>query len=127
MRNTQSGRIIRELLQHASQPMSLAELFERAKQLSPTLAFSTVTRTIARLESTSEVTRIDWRERGSHFEWAADPHHHIVCRICNTVRDLNDSELGFDSRLVEQRTGFSINRHSIELVGLCQRCQRSNN
>lgn len=77
------------------------------------------------LEAAGDVLRIDWRERGSYFEWAADPHHHIICRICGAIRDLNDNELGFDAHIIERITGFSVKRHSIELDGLCPTCQQA--
>ena len=125
MRNTQSKRIVSELLQHSSRPMSLADVFARAKVHIPSLAFSTVMRIVKQLEAAGEVVRIDWRERGSHFEWATDPHHHIVCRICGTIRDLDDNDLGFDSAAIERLTGFSVKRHSIELDGLCATCQQA--
>jgi Fe2+ or Zn2+ uptake regulation protein len=115
-----------EILRTEPTPLSLRELHERAIVVLPATAYSTVYRLVGRLERQGVVNRVDWRERGSRFEWAERPHHHhIVCTECGNAADLDDADLGFSERRIESRTGFRVEHHSIELEGTCADCQPS--
>jgi Fur family ferric uptake transcriptional regulator len=125
MRNTRATRVVGELLRASAQPLSLQELHERVQGHLPATAYSTVYRVVGRLESAGLVRRVDWRERGSRFEWAELPHHHhIVCSLCGRSVDIDDADLGFSEDRVRAATGFLIDHHSIELDGICPDCQR---
>lgn len=115
-----------EILETSSIPLSLRELHGRVQEQLPSIAYSTIFRLAERLEAEGRITRVDWRERGSRFEWAERPHHHhIVCSDCGHTVDLADADLGFNERRIETRTGFRLRHHSIELEGTCSDCQPS--
>lgn len=124
MRNTRVSRAATEILQTAPAPLSLRELHGRVCEQLPRTAYSTVFRLAERLEQDGRINRVDWRERGSRFEWAERPHHHhIVCSDCGQAVDLDDRDLGFSERRIQSRTGFRVKHHSIELEGTCSDCQ----
>ena len=124
MRNTAAAGVVAELLRASSTPLSLRELHEQVLSRLPRTAFSTTFRVVGRLEHEQLVHRVDWRERGSRFEWADRPHHHhLVCGECGHTVDIDDRDLGFDERRIESRTGFRVDHHSIELEGTCPDCR----
>jgi Fur family ferric uptake transcriptional regulator len=124
MRNTRVVNAVTEILQQDPSPISLRELHERVIDDLPATAYSTVYRLLGRLEREGKVVRVDWRERGSRFEWAERPHHHhIVCSDCGHAVDVDDADVGFSERQIESRTGFRVKHHSIELEGTCAGCQ----
>jgi Fur family ferric uptake transcriptional regulator len=123
VRNTRVTRLVTEILQSDPGPLSLRELHERVSEQLPATAYSTVFRLARRLEREGRITRVDWRERGSRFEWAERPHHHhVVCSDCGRTVDLDDEDLGFSESRIESRTGFRVEHHSIELEGTCADC-----
>ena len=112
-------------MQTYAKPFSLRELHLLVLEPFPRTAFSTVYRVVSRLEAEGKVERVDWRERGSRYEWAELPHHHhIVCSLCGRSVDIDDADLGFSEDGVRAATGFVIVHHSIELEGVCPDCQR---
>ena len=126
MRNTRVTRLAVDLLQTYARPLSLQEIHADVVRRLPTTAYSTIYRVVSRLEAEGKVTRVDWRERGSRYEWAELPHHHhIVCEICGKSTDIDDAVLGFKEARIRERTGFLVKHHSIELEGICADCQRS--
>lgn len=57
-------------------------------------------------------------------------HHHVVCRRCGHVVEMTACELGAVTRnlersmkKIERKTGFHIDRHSLQLEGLCHACR----
>ncbi len=124
-RNTQTKAAVSQILQTFAAPIALNELYQFIKISLPQTAFSTIFRIVQRLEQEGKVIRIDWRERGSRYEWAELPHHHhLVCKSCGSITDLDDTILGFKTTKVSEGTGFMITDHSIELQGICQSCQK---
>lgn len=123
MRNTPVRRAATEILKTSPTPLSLQDLHDQVRGQLPATAYSTIFRLLERLEKEGRVTRVDWRERGSRFEWADRPHHHhIVCSDCGQTVDLDDHDLGFSERRIQSRTGFQVKHHSIELEGTCADC-----
>jgi Fur family ferric uptake transcriptional regulator len=113
-----------EILRKDPTPLSLSELHARVSEQLPTTAYSTIYRLAQRLERERKISRVDWRERGSRFEWAERPHHHhIVCSECGHSVDIDDDDLGFSERRIQSRTGFRIKHHAIEIDGTCADCQ----
>ncbi len=126
-RHTPTKEAVTQVLQSFAAPIALNELYEFIKMSLPKTAFSTIFRIVRQLEAEGKVIQIDWRERGSRYEWADLPHHHhIVCRQCGIVTDIDDRTLNFDDTQVAKTTGYQIEHHSIELMGRCQSCQEKN-
>lgn len=50
-------------------------------------------------------------------------HHHVVCRQCSKVVDFQGCDLGDLTDRLESETGFRIERHQLELYGVCPACQ----
>jgi Fe2+ or Zn2+ uptake regulation protein len=125
MRKTRASQLVSDLLRTWAKPLSIQEIHDRVRDHLPATAYSTVYRIVARLEADGRVRRVDWRERGSRYEWAELPHHHhIVCSLCGRSVDLDDADLGFSEAKVRRATGFLIDHHSIELEGICPECRR---
>lgn len=124
-RSTRTKEAVEHVLKAYASPVSLNDLYQFIKTSLPKTAFSTVFRIVRKLEEDGKIIRIDWRERGSRYEWADLPHHHhIVCQICGNVTDIDDTVLNFDENKVRQHTGYTVQRHSIELEGVCPDCQK---
>jgi len=123
-RRTKTRRRVEQLLQTTSEPVSLQQLYRSIKKILPATAYSTIFRIIRRLEEEQHVRRVDWRERGSRYEWAERPHHHhLTCQNCKKVVDLDDGVLNYRDKKIEKKTGFITKHHSIELEGICPDCQ----
>jgi len=124
-RNTKAKEAIARIFQVHARPLSLTELHKYLLVSLPSTAYSTVFRLVSALEEEKKVVRIDWRERGSRYEWADLPHHHhIVCQVCGKVVDVDCDLFKFREQDIETATGFSIQHHSIEFEGICRDCQK---
>ena len=125
-RNTKTRTYVEGLFSATLEPISVQELYARVQKKYPQTAYSTVFRIVIRLEQEQKIHAIDWRERGSRYEWAGMPHHHhITCQLCGAVTDLEDSDVHYNDEKIRKKTGFITKYHSIELEGICSLCQKA--
>lgn len=124
-RKTKTRQAIINIFKANPEPLSLSDLYRFVQIAHPQTAHSTVFRQVLKLEEEGKIVRIDWRERGSRYEWAELPHHHhIVCQACGKVVDLDCELFKFRETEIERASGFSVRRHSIEFEGICPDCQK---
>lgn len=88
---------------------------------------ATVYRSLHVLEKLRMVQRFDLGDGVARFELQSgderDHHHHLVCRRCATIVELEECDLeGFEQR-VASRSGFTLVSHRLEFFGLCPKCQ----
>lgn len=125
-RNTKTKMLVSSIFEQSEVPLLMTEVFERVQKAVPNVAYSTIYRIVQNLHEAGTLVAIDWRERGSRYEWAHKTHHHhLVCNSCGEVADVDDELLQFSTQAVAQKTGFFVKDHSIELFGECSSCQRS--
>jgi Fur family ferric uptake transcriptional regulator len=49
--------------------------------------------------------------------------HHLICRLCGAAVEFDGCNLSPFLARVSRETGYTIEGHLLELVGLCQACQ----
>jgi len=55
---------------------------------------------------------------------APGQHHHLICSNCGKVIDFPGCELETTQQSLSKQTGFRIDGHLPEFIGLCPACQR---
>jgi len=103
------------------------EILSRSREYCPSLGLVTVYRTLSLLSELGAVRRVHL-EYGCHGYVRADlAHgHHVLCRNCHQAVEFPAME-EFSS-IIEQvsiETGYFIDDHMIELLGLCPDCQKA--
>jgi len=102
------------------------EVQERAAVLCPGIGLVTVYRTLALLADLGQIRRVHEEDRCLAYAPANLAHgHHVVCRNCRRAVEFPGSEdLGAVIGDVARETGFRIDDHLLELMGICPACQR---
>jgi len=64
-------------------------------------------------------------EEGCHSYATANHghHHHLVCRSCGAAIEFQGCDLSPFLARLSQQTGYTIEDHLLELVGVCSTCQ----
>lgn len=58
------------------------------------------------------------------YELKRDGHkHYLICIKCHSMKIINGCPIHDYEHEVEAKTGYSIQRHQLELYGLCPKCQ----
>jgi Fur family transcriptional regulator, ferric uptake regulator len=124
-RLTGARRAVAEVI--AAQPghFTAEEVLAALRTLRPAPGRATVFRSLDLLTSLGLVERVDLPD-GSHAYVACKPaehHHHVVCEQCGRSDEVADLGLSPILRRVEARTGYRIERHRLELFGVCAACR----
>ncbi|MCU0981741.1 MAG: transcriptional repressor, partial [Pirellulaceae bacterium] len=90
----------------------------------PGLSRTTVYRVLDTLVELGVVRRLPHAGSGARFDGKIQRHHHLVCRKCGCIIDIETSSLDGLHVPAGERQGFEIADYSVHFVGLCQECRR---
>lgn len=122
---TRQRRSVVEVVVHANTRLSAADVLTKAQRECPDLGLTTVYRTLEILEQLGVIRRVHLDDGCEGFAPAAAEHgHHLICSRCQTTIEFEDCNLSSLLKRVADRTGFTIEQHWLELVGLCPKCQK---
>lgn len=137
MRSTKIKQATEDILKNSKTPVSVPEILEalNLKKISPDeakpLCFAnktTIYRILQSLLVQELVLELDFGEGKKRYEFVKlGHHHHLICKKCKKIEHVELSEIEktlVDSqRKISRKSNFKVTDHTIELFGLCQRCQ----
>ena len=92
----------------------------------PRIHVSTVYRTLEKLRDLGILSQIDLGRQCLEFEIVGDrPHHHLVCRVCGRVIDLDHSYLAVLDEPLRRDFGFEPILCHFAIFGVCRQCRES--
>ena len=124
-RITAPRRAVMAVLMNANAPLLPKEILEQAQTVHRKLGLVTVYRTLNLLSELSLVRRVH-REDGCHgYVPASAGHRHaLICRNCDrAVEFTGHNDLHALIERVEAMTGYRVDDHLLQLLGLCPHCQ----
>lgn len=113
-------------LRHAAGHLTAADIFERVKAAYPYVDISTVYRTLSVLKDLRLISETHMGGGDATFEWVApDRHHHLICRKCAGVQEIDHSYLERLGKDLAEDLGFRADMDHFAIFGLCAACQRN--
>jgi Fur family ferric uptake transcriptional regulator len=110
-------------LRHADKHLSAAQIFERVKAAYPYVDISTVYRTLTVLKDLRLISETHMGGGDATFEWVnSEPHHHIICRSCHSVVELDHTYLTRFGEALRRDLGFEAEIDHFAVFGLCAQC-----
>jgi len=123
---TRQRHAVIDVLTDARSPMTPANVFESAQRQCPDLGLATVYRTLEILEELSLIRRVHLDEHCEGFALSATSHgHHAICMQCNRVVEFTGCDISQVMASAARQTGFHIEEHWLELMGMCNDCYQS--
>ena len=105
-----------------------ATIYDKVHQDHPNIGFVTIYRTLDILAKLGLICEL--HAGGSCHSYtisAPGHHHHLLCSKCGTVIDFTGYDLSQLEQKLSLETGFEIEDHLLEFIGLCQACQKEAN
>jgi Fur family ferric uptake transcriptional regulator len=112
-------------LRHASGHLSAADIFEQVRAAYPYVDISTVYRTLTVLKEMRLISETHMGGGDATFEWVgAERHHHLICRTCDGVTQLDHKYLDRLGTEIEKDVAFHADLDHFAIFGVCSFCLR---
>ncbi len=128
-RITRSRKAVIQVLDEPDSCLRPEEILERAKVYYPSIGLVTVYRTLSMLSELGYIRRIHFADGCHGYARTGLSHgHHLVCRLCQDAVEFPGTE-NIDPWVaqISKKTGFLVEDHILELLGVCPACQSEEN
>ncbi len=123
---TPQRRAIIQIVTSSHDHLTPTGIYERIRDIHPGTGLVTIYRT---LEILAELGLICEVHAGgscrSYTTGSEQHHHHLICSGCGTVVDFTGQHLRELEENLAKESGFRIDGHLLEFVGLCRDCQKA--
>jgi Fe2+ or Zn2+ uptake regulation protein len=124
LRATSQRLVMNRLLQERNRHVSAEELLDEASERLPGVSLPTVYATLELFEQLGIVRRVNGGGGTLLWDTRADTHHHMICRSCGRIEDM-ETPLDLErARRSAARSGFQPDRAEVVVSGLCASCAR---
>ena len=116
--------LVYQELSKASAPLSPQELYQNLLKKKRRIGLTSTYRSLDLFESLGIVFRII---NGSSVKYKLcaleNHHHHIVCKTCGDVVELDFCDISDWARKVVASTGYQVTDHQLNFYGFCKACK----
>jgi len=116
--------LIFQELSNASSPLSPLEIYQNLLKKKKKVGLTSIYRSLELFESLGFVFKI---VNGSNVKYKLceleNHHHHIVCKACGNVVELNFCDISDWSKKVTESTGYQVVDHQLNFYGFCKSCK----
>ena len=121
---TPQRRAVLQTIISSQDHLTPAAIYEKVRQDHPSIGLVTIYRTLEILARLGLICELHvGGSCRSYTISTSGHHHHLICSNCSTVVDFPGFELGEVEQNLSQETGFRIDGHLLEFIGLCPACQ----
>ena len=126
IRLTRQRAAVLNALSRAECGLSPEKILRLARSECPELGLTTVYRAVDLFGELGILRRIHTQEGCETVIGARAAHGHtVVCLACGRVAEFSKCDMAAIENAAAEETGFEISVHSLEMAGLCARCQAS--
>lgn len=125
IRNTKNRVLILNILEQSG-PLTMDEIFMKAKERNGKLSISTVYRACEAMAQTGVIQKTNLMDDGKmRYEYLSQEHmHHAICVSCHKIIPIDDCPFGDFDRLMLDKYDFTVQKHRLEIYGICRDCQK---
>lgn len=123
-RNTKQKKVILSILKGTTSHPGAEWIYDQVRLEIPSISLGTVYRNLKQLKESGSILEFNLSEGVNRFDGNTAPHYHFICDRCGHIFDVDMKLSDAIAECVNQKTGFKVNYHRLELHGLCDVCQR---
>ena len=115
--------VLRFLRDHPESHPPAAEIYRHLRRHYPTLSLATVYSTLDLLRNVGHIRELSIRGHPSCYDMADASHHHLLCRRCGRIVDVDIPCPSLDEGALQ---GHRVEEIELYLYGTCRNCLESN-
>ncbi len=120
---TKQRRTVLRVIRESDEHLTANEVFARARQLLPGIAFATVYNSLRYLKTEGLIGEVRFGADCTRYDRTLKRHDHAICNDCGKLVDL---ELSIPNSLIKEaskRSKFEAGSVEVTLRGLCPECK----
>lgn len=126
LRATPQRVVLHRILGGIHGHVTAEELLEKATSQLPSVSLPTIYAALALLEDMGQVHRVSALGGTAIYDTRRTPHHHVVCRECGNVWDLEAAADTDGAIRAATAAGFSSLSAQVTVQGVCAGCAGRN-
>lgn len=122
-RTTRQRTVVQEVLATAEEFLSAQQVHQVLRDRGETVGLSTVYRNLQALAEEQVVDTL--RDEDGEVRYrrcGSSHHHHLICRVCGRVEEIEGPAVESWADRAAQEHGFRDVTHTLELFGVCGAC-----
>ncbi|MFA5514866.1 MAG: transcriptional repressor [Desulfuromonadales bacterium] len=125
LKSTQQRDIILDEFLCSGSHLSTEELYLRIRRKHPNIGYATVYRTLKLFAECGIAEERHFGDGQARYEsTSGEEHHdHLICTGCGAILEFEDPGIEELQQKVAAAHGFRIERHRLEIYGLCRKCE----
>ena len=126
LKSTRQRDTILDAFLSSDRHMSIEELYLKLRAKHPNIGYATVYRTLKLFAESGIAREIQFGDGQTRYEHVneGEHHDHLVCTRCATIVEFENDAIEKLQDEVATSHGFLIERHKLELYGLCPKCRK---
>ena len=125
-RITPQRQLILDAVCHLGEHVTPETVYDHVHHIAPTLSRATVYRALHFLTEQRILAAVHMADGRLAYEMAGpEPHHHLICRTCDSLLELPHSVLLSFLRAMDTQYDFEIDVSHLSFFGHCTDCRSS--
>jgi Fur family ferric uptake transcriptional regulator len=128
MKYTEQRAIILQILVNLDDHLNAEEIHSIVQKEYPNqnIGIATIYRTLNFLEEVELISSLSFGKDGKRYEGNTQEHHdHLICTSCGKIVEFLDDNIEKRQEVIALKNGFKITNHTMQIFGLCQKCQNN--
>lgn len=123
-RETRQRKLIMDILKNSMDHPDALTVFRRAEDKKVKVSIGTVYRTLELLVKEGKAIKFYDASAIARYDARTEFHHHLICKMCGKVQDLETSILDSEKikREIEEKTPFKDIEYHLTIYGICEEC-----
>lgn len=121
-RQTRQRDAILEYVSRSEDHPTAAQVYTEVRKVLPRIGFATVYRNLRVLSEDGQLQELRLGDV-TQYDRRTERHDHVICRTCGRLTDVTLPHAEEAIEAAATQTGYQIERHHTELVGLCPSCR----